>query len=757
MTEFTTPQPPPFGGSGWGNGSAARVDPITQTVPNVAGAGTSTLHDVLRSSTVNPLTAFGAAAGLRHVAGRDPVNQALNRWAGKTPEAGAEAAKTGGQGLSDAERLKNLGLASPNEKASAAKAAASAPASAAESKAAGQQAVTEAKKSLIKKFTEDSSRVAVKEASLLAARNGAKFGASMALRLVALGTPGLGTALTLALWMFDTDGRRAFNNLLSSMLGVGAAPDLNAPPQPPRTKFLPITNDGNRDDTIEKMDRGMVATNQRAFGFAPDDVWPTTDPNIPTTSDYSGFRAQLNQLGAQLKSALEAPASVYQSYRDEPYVAKMWSKTKPGVDAMADVHSKVLPQMGTQFLSAATATNNAYQAFRQVNLNNRAEINNSTSGLWPGRANHVNAGKMSDSTDEIKQSVADIDRIAQELAAVADPINVVANRVSGTDSSPRTGGPTQSEPQQPVAPVAPVAPAAPRQEAKPDLAKDLASQLLGRGMPGFGNPMSGMGAPQVPQVPQGLGQALGGAKPLQPLKDDKDKDKELRDKIAEKLKPKEDGKDPMKPEGPPQAGPAGTGAGAGKPVKAPLGKPGDPKASNTVTVDGKPWKFDNPKLAQFVNNLANPEGGAHKSVRQSAIDAGYHLPPLDKDIGKPVSESEMKPGAVIMGPDNRNAVFLGETAGQAMVRTEAGETTTLDKVLGTGAHVGIFELLDDGAAAATPGDQGQVQQAGAHSPAGPPAGTPAGSPSTADTDPGVVSGQQRGATGLNPGTATTGS
>lgn len=757
MTDFTTPQPPPFGGSSWGNGSAGRVDPITQTVPNVAGAGTSTLHDVLRSSTVNPLAAFGAAAGLRRVAGRDSVNQALNRWAGKAPEAGAEAAKPG-PGLSDAERLKNLGLAAPNETASAAKPA-SAPVSAAESKAAGQQAVKEAQKTLAKDFAENSARVAVKEASLLAARNGAKFGAGMALRLLALGTPGIGTALTLAMWAFDTDGRRAFNNLISSMMGVGAAPDLNAPPQPPRTKFLPITNDGNRDDTIEKMDRGMVATNQRSFGFNPDDVWPTAEPNIPTTSDYGALRAQMNQLGAQLKSALEAPAAVYESYRDEPYVAKMWAKTKPGVDAMADVHGKVLPQMGTQMLAAATATNNAYQAFRQVNLNNRAEISNSTSGLIPGRANHVDAGKMSDSTDAIKQSVGDINRIAQELATVADPINVVANRVSGADSSSRVDGKPQGEqqPQQPAAPVAP--PAAPQGPAKPDVAKDLASALLGRGVPGFGNPMGGMGTPQVPQipVPPGLGQALGGAKPLQPLKDDKDKEKELRDKLAEKLKPKDDNKDPMKPEGPPQGGaPAGTGAGAGKPVKTPLGKVGDPKASNTVTVDGRPWKFDNPKLAQFVNNLANPEGGAHKSVRQSAIDAGYHLPPLDKDIGKPVSESEMKPGAVIMGPDNRNAVFLGETGGQAMVRTEAGETTTLDKVLGTGAHVGIFELLDDGAAAGS-ADQGQVQQTGVQHPAGPPAGAPAGSPSTADTDPGLISGQQRGATGLNPGTATTGS
>ncbi|OHU47194.1 hypothetical protein BKG82_26425 [Mycobacteroides chelonae] len=723
-------------------------------MPDVAGAGTSTLHDVLRSQTVNPFAAFGAAAALQRVAGRDSVNQALNRWAGKTPEAGADAAKAG-QGLSDAERLKNIGLASPNESASAAKPA-SAPASVADSKAAGRQAVKEAQKTLAKDFAENSARVAVKEASLLAARNGAKFGAAMALRLLALGTPGVGTALTLALWAFDTDGRRAFNNLISSMLGVGAAPDLNAPPQPPRTKFLPITNDGNRDDTIEKMDHGMATTNERSFGFNPDDVWPTVEPNIPTTSQYGGFRAQMNQLGAHLKSALEAPEAVYQSYRDEPYVAKMWAKTKPGVDAMGEVHSKVLPQMGTKMLAAATATNNAYQAFRQVNLNNRAEISNSTSGLIPGRANHVNAGKMSDSTDEMKQSLSDIDRIAQELATLADPITIVANRVSGGDSSPRTDGKPQAEPQ-PQQPAAPVAPPAAPPAAKPDVAKDLASQLLGRGVPGFGNPMSGMGAPSVPQVPvpPGLGQALGGAKPFQPLKDDKDKEKELRDKLAEKLKPKDE-KEPMKPEGPPQAGPpAGTGAGAGKPVKTPLGKPGDPKASNTVTVDGRPWKFDNPKLAQFVNNLANPEGGAHKSVRQSAIDAGYHLPPLDKDIGKPISESEMKPGAVIMGPDNRNAVFLGETGGQAMVRTEAGETTTLDKVLGTGAHVGIFELLDDGAAAG-PADQGQVQQASAQNPSGAPAGTPPGSPSTADTDPGLISGQQRAATGLNPGNVTPG-
>jgi hypothetical protein len=73
-------------------------------------------------------------------------------------------------------------------------------------------------------------------------------------------------ALAAGIWCLDSSERKFYNNLISCVpwtggTGPGSAPALDAPPEPPRTNFLPLTHDGNRDGTIERMDKGMTQTN----------------------------------------------------------------------------------------------------------------------------------------------------------------------------------------------------------------------------------------------------------------------------------------------------------------------------------------------------------------------------------------------------------------------------------------------------------------------------------------------------------------
>lgn len=95
--------------------------------------------------------------------------------------------------------------------------------------------------------------------------------------------------------------------------------------------------------------------------------------------------------------------------------------------------------------------------------------------------------------------------------------------------------------------------------------------------------------------------------------------------------------------------------------------------------------------------------GTHKSLRQAASEAGFRLPPPGQDIGTPVPSTDLKPGTAVMGPNNQNALYLGEQGGKDWVVTEQGELKPLDEFpAGNGLHEGLFRLADDGAAAPHP-------------------------------------------------------
>lgn len=758
-------------------GGSVTVPPLSGD-PGIAGAHTTTLGD-LRDAGIDPLAAFGSAFALNRVVGQERINQYLNTLAGNPapppapqppsgpPQTAPQTSLDGSAGSPidgtthefrvpssapgggvDAHDLDSPRDGEPFH------AAGSAPRAAAVDAAddGGRAAVKAAQRTLRKAIVDRGLKRGVAEAGVLAARRGAmlgaKVGAATALRLGAMSIPGLGSAIGVVFWLCDTDERKAVNNLISQLFGGEAAPDLNAPPEPPRTYFLPLTHDGNRDDTIVQMDHGMVRTNTAAFNFRPDDVWPTVNPAIETTTDFAAVATKVNALAGRIDAVAKAYQAAYQSAADEPYVAQAWTKAKPGVDALGELRDTVLPAMGRQLMDGATHCNDAYQAFRQINLTNREEINNSTSGMIPFMANHVNAAKMSDSADALKNAVHDMDRTATALAGAADPFTIAAYHGAPTEqASTFDDVVTPNTPpagQQPSPPPASAPPAGAPGSAGDPTAKDLAS-MIRSGLP----TQPAMGMPTVPSVPggmpqiPGLGEALRGAQnPAHPGLTDADLKKLLDDRVKDKggpdgpaKKPGEDGPAAHVPGGP-AVTPAGNPTpGPAHPAPGAPGTPGGPPAAaNTTEIGGRKWKFDNPKLAALAHNMSGTDG-THKSLRQAASEAGFRLPPPGQDIGTPVPSTDLKPGTAVMGPNNQNALYLGEQGGKDWVVTEQGELKPLDEFpAGNGLHEGLFRLADDGAAAPSPDQAQPVQQAAAQTPT-PPA---AGPVTTADTNPGVV-------------------
>ncbi|MEB3052134.1 hypothetical protein KV112_20705 [Mycolicibacter sp. MYC123] len=717
------------------SGPAPVRAPHLDSHEGAGGGRTATALADLTKAGLHPAEAFGAAAGLHKLIGHDPIHQRLAGLAAGPPPPPEPKKGKGGKGKGGK----------------------------------GKKAVQEAKSTLADALKSGEYKKAAAHAGGVAAKRGGQLGAKLALRAGAMTIPGLGAAVTAACWVLDPSERSAINNLVARVVGGGSpAPGLDEPPSPPRTQFLPVAHDGNRDPSIVRMDEGMVRTNAAAFQFHPDDVWPSS-PQIDKTSDFASVATAIAKAQASVGALAESVRAAYTAAAaDEPYLQQLWSRVKPNVDALDELKATVLPAVGRQLMAGAENANRAYQAFRAINAANRVAIHNSTSGLIPFRANHIDATRMSNSADELRSATEAMDRTAQALAAAADPFRVTPYAGLEIPDSLRSST-TPTNPIGPVTPSVAVVPdvtdaskvAGQPTSGPQDLGKDLAS-LLKNGMPGM--PMM-PGMPTMPTMPglgSGMPGGLGSAMPrpadatlargLQdPLK------KALDDQLKEKAE-KVDEKVAKKPgDGPLGTPVVGSGAGAAQPAAhkpgPALGAPGTPGgppgAANTTEIGGKKWTFDNPKAAALAHNLSGTDGSSHKSLRQAAAEAGYRLPPPGQDIGTPVAGADIKPGDVVMGANNQNAHYLGEQDGKAMVITERGELKPLDEVAKfTNAHEGIFRLADDGAPA--PEEQ-VIQQTSGH------VEPPAAPPAAHSTDPGIIPTPPRGGQpGMDPGAAPAG-
>lgn len=529
-----------------------------------------------------------------------------------------------------------------------------------------------------------------------------KKGAMMGLGRVALAPiPVVGPILLAGTWLLDKDSRSLVNGLISCVAGVGFPPDGDAPPSPPRTQFLPLTSDGNRDPQIEKMDQGMTQTNTSAFNYAPKDVWPS-NPAITTTPDFKGTLSSYNKMGPKAAGIADQIRGVTNSLTGASvgkFSESLPARLGPIADALDKYHSSVVPGATAAINGVTTKANEFYQKFREINNTNRAEISNSTSGYIPLRANHINAAAMDDSIAAQKAVTTEISKNNAGLSSAYSNWSVPAAPAASGASITPVSSVGRVEPVQPAAPPTPPAqttPITPTSENDGIGKKSPLDNLLSSipPVPSVPTPNipTGGGIPPVPAGAPAPGlDPMAKELPLDDHKDDdKDKDKDhLKDDDKDKKDPiveKKEGKDGHQPEG----NPVLTGPAGGPPPPPP-----PPGADRTVRIGTKDYTFDSPRITAAIKaTLEAAQNGPGIPIPQALAENGVTIPPVGHDIGQSVDSILVaKPGDVIVSDGNRNAWYLGN--GEAL--TEQGEIKPVNEVMNfVGPNQGIFHIPEPG-------------------------------------------------------------
>lgn len=542
---------------------------------------------------------------------------------------------------------------------------------------------------------------AAKAAPRLAARAG-----MLTLSRVALAPiPVVGEVVLAATWLFDKDSRSLVNGLISCVGGVGFPPDGDAPPSPPRTQFLPLTHDGNRDPQIEKIDQGMSKTNASAFNYHPDDVWPA-QPTVETTPDFNGTVSAVNKLGPKASSIADAIRNVSNSLTGAStgqFATALPDKLGPIAESLDKYQSAVAPGVAAAVNGVTTNANDLYQKFRQVNNGNRAEIANSTSGLIPFTANHVNAAAMDDSISSAKAAADEISKHNAGVSGAFSNWSVPAASAGGLGPTTPVSAVTPAKPAPAPAAPAPApstAPSTPLPQTPAESAKSPLDGLLSSlpnavpPMPAPSMPGGGLPMPAMPSMPQtGPESGLNPMADQQPLDDHKDKDD--KDKPQDEAVQKDDAG--HKPDDPAAKDDAVGGPAVVHPAPAQhAAVPPPPGADKTVRIGNKDYNFDSPRIAAAIKeSYEAAQSGPGIPITQTLTDNGFTVPPVGQPLGESVDGvTQAKPGAVIVSNNGSDmAWYLGE--GQAL--TEQGEIKPVDQVINpVGGNDGIYNVPEPG-------------------------------------------------------------
>lgn len=226
-----------------------------------------------------------------------------------------------------------------------------------------------------------------------AAAIGMRLGARLA--LFAIPGPGwvLGAAVFAASWLFDSSMRRFMNNLVGKVFGVNNSPAIDAPPEPPRTQFLPLTHDGDRDSVIDTKDAEMVLFNDAAFAFDPNKIWHPTAPTIENTPTYETTTNMLADLITEMVAIRDEVDAVMRKYRGEQWVDRAGESMKQSLNSLDEFGTTILPALSNLVAQSATDISALYMKLRDANSSARNEISNSGAGLFPWTAD-VEAGNM---------------------------------------------------------------------------------------------------------------------------------------------------------------------------------------------------------------------------------------------------------------------------------------------------------------------------------------------------------------------------
>lgn len=230
-----------------------------------------------------------------------------------------------------------------------------------------------------------------------------------------------GTIISVALIALDPGIVNLFRKgLVEGLISDARTPDMDTPPEPPRTYFLPLCYDGNRDPAIEKTDTELVAVNNSTFGFNPDDVWPQ-NPNIETTGTFDSYQEVFNQMTDLVVEAVQASYGPLQEYQEEQQVNRLLEARAPFIEAMTAMPQDLLQEISNESLYPIAGFSNAYTKFREIINKSRLTIHESGNvDTWLGGllANPFDLIPMTNSL-EAKEML----NVAQEMEAAANEID----------------------------------------------------------------------------------------------------------------------------------------------------------------------------------------------------------------------------------------------------------------------------------------------------------------------------------------------
>lgn len=252
---------------------------------------------------------------------------------------------------------------------------------------------------------------------------------------------------------------------------------------------------------------------------------------------------------------------------------------------------------------------------------------------------------------------------------------------------------------------------------------DQLADLLGTdpmaGMPSAGMPSGGMpsmGSSGMPDLGSGMGSPLSNpmgteelAKPLDDLMGDEDD--ELEEPLDDLSEDEEEGvEEPLTDPG--EIGEGGELPEVEDPTEggeddtegddeelpedgeAPVEPEVDPNSEEARTADvgnGRKVLFPDANLAKLAEGLATP-GNENKTLRLTASELGFQIPPDGQDIGKQVPTSLLREGDVIVGSAGEG-IFIGTDE----VLMEGGKIVPLSEAaVFDGQNQGIFRLDEGG-------------------------------------------------------------
>lgn len=219
----------------------------------------------------------------------------------------------------------------------------------------------------------------------------------------------IGIGVTIALELVFNDKFRTW--VANGIRGGGL--DINEPPSPPETHFLPMARD-DRDEPIRAVDERITKANTDFINIDPKQhrLWDIDNPGIDRLEPMQGIVDKINEVSEGLNTAVADVGGIYAGGSNTTWVGDQLEAMTPELELMSSFGDVVGAPMVESALFSAKASNDVFQAIREANAISRDAIARSQ-GKWLssvpmvsgfGRAT-VDENLMTDNADKIENKI----------------------------------------------------------------------------------------------------------------------------------------------------------------------------------------------------------------------------------------------------------------------------------------------------------------------------------------------------------------